>query len=536
MSLVARFFSRMMLGVCLSLLFMASASSAFAMVHKQVLRVAVGGQITTLDPHFVDLSPNNALAAHIFDRLVIRDENAGLKLSLAESWRVIDATTWEFNLRKNVRFHDGSIFTAEDVVASFDRVHQMKDSPGSFSTYLRAIRSVQIMDKFRVRIRTYTPYPLLLNDLSTISIVPKQLRNSTNEELDSGKNVIGSGPYKLVSWRNRDQVELVRNDEYWGEKPAWTRVVIRTISDNESRVHALISQEVDLIDNVPPQSLATLAGHRLIKKSEKTSGRLIFLHIDTLRDISPHITNKEGQPIANPLRDARVRRALSLAIDRIQLQTQWLGGLAVPTRNLVPPGWMGHYPELLADTFNLAAAKRLLIEAGYPDGFSIVLHGPNNRYLNDAQILRAIGQMWGQLGLNVKVDVMPVKDLLARGARREFSVSLLGWNAVTGEASSPLRALLMTANQEQGGGGFNWGGYSNSRLDDVVDLALRTIDTKRRTSLLQQAVKLAMLDDALVPLYHSVTAWAMRRDLQYTPRADEHTLAYLVRPQHSARP
>jgi peptide/nickel transport system substrate-binding protein len=527
------FLFRAVPGVCLSLVLLTGATSSFA-TYKPILRIAVGGQITSLDPHFVDLSPNNALAAHIFDRLVSRDENAVLKLALAESWRVIDATTWELNLRKNVRFHDGSMFSAEDVVASFERVYQMKESPGSFSTYLRAIRSVQIMDKFRLRIRTHTPYPLLLNDLSTIYMVPKWLRNSTNEDLDSGKNVIGTGPYKFVHWRNRDQVELVRNEEYWGDKPAWPRVVIRTMTDNDVRVNALVSQEVDLIDSVPPQSLAALAEHRLTKKAEKTSGRLIFLHLDTLRDMSPFITNKEGQSISNPLRDARVRRALSLAIDRSYLQTQLLGGLALPTRNLVPPGLAGHNPELVADRFNLDAAKRLLTEAGYPDGFSVVLHGPNNRYLNDAQIVRAIGQMWVQLGLSVKIELMPIRDLLARGAKREFSISLLGWNAVTGEASSPLRALLMTTRHEQGTGGFNWGDYSNPRLDSLVDQALRTIDTKRRTSLLQQAVKIAMQDDALIPLYHTVTAWAMRRELQYAPRADEYTLANLVKRQRTS--
>jgi peptide/nickel transport system substrate-binding protein len=312
-------------------------------------------------------------------------------------------------------------------------------------------------------------------------------------------------------------------------------VIIRVINDNEARVQALLRQEVDLIDNVPPLSLASLAEHRHLKTVAKPSGRLIFLHVDTQRQVSPFITNKEGQNIPNPLRDPRVRRALSLAIDRQQLQAQILYGLAVPTRNLVPDKFSGHVPDLLVDNYNLNAARRLLSEAGYAEGFSIVLHGPNNRYLNDALVLKAIGQMWEQLGLNVRVEVMPMRDILARGTKREFSVSLLGWNAVTGDASSPLRALLMSANTKQGSGGFNWGGYSNPKMDALVDQALRTIDIRRRSGLLQQASQMALQEDALIPLYHTVTAWAMRRELRYVPRSDEYTLAYLASRQGSNR-
>lgn len=514
---------------CAVLLLLIGMSPCFA-ADKNTLRIGIAGQITSLDPHYVDLAPNNMLAEHIFDKLVRRNENSSLQLSLAESWRIIDPTTWEFILRKNVRFHDGSRFSAEDVVASLERVQQIKDSPGPFSTYLRAIQSVQIMDQHRLRIKTHSPYPLLLNDLSTLIILPKRLTHSTTQELDSGKNIIGSGPYKFVSWRNRDHIELVRNEQYWGDKPHWQRIIIRVISDNELRVQALIRTEVDVIDSVPPQSLARIAEHRHAKTVSKASGRLIFLHLDTQREITPFINDGEGRPIPNPLRDARVRRALSLAVDRHQLQNEILNGLAAPTRNLVPPGLLGHSPDLVPDSFNPNAAKRLLAEAGHADGFSIVLHGPNNRYLNDVQVLRAVAQMWQQLGLNVRVEVMPMRDLLARGAKREFSVNLLGWNAVTGDASSPLRALLMTKDIQQGSGSFNWGGYHNPQMDALVDQALSTIDLKRRISLLQQASKVAMLDDALIPLYHPVTVWAMHRDLHYTPRSDEYTLAHLIKP------
>ncbi|MFY8129757.1 MAG: ABC transporter substrate-binding protein, partial [Burkholderiaceae bacterium] len=300
---------------CAVLLLLIGMSPCFA-ADKNTLRIGIAGQITSLDPHYVDLAPNNMLAEHIFDRLVRRNENSSLQLSLAESWRIIDPTTWEFILRKNVRFHDGSRFSAEDVVASLERVQQIKDSPGPFSTYLRAIQSVQIMDQHRLRIKTHSPYPLLLNDLSTLIILPKRLTHSTTQELDSGKNIIGSGPYKFVSWRNRDHIELVRNEQYWGDKPHWQRIIIRVISDNELRVQALIRTEVDVIDSVPPQSLARIAEHGHAKTVSKASGRLIFLHLDTQREITPFINDGDGRPIPNPLRDARVRRALSLAVDR----------------------------------------------------------------------------------------------------------------------------------------------------------------------------------------------------------------------------
>lgn len=493
------------------------------------LKIAMSGQITSMDPHYVNLFPNNNIAEHVFEKLVTLDADSHLVPGLAESWRLVSPTVWEFKLRRNVSFHDGHPFTADDVVATIARVPNVKNSPGPFTVYVRAIASTQIVDAHTIRFTTREPYPLLPNDLSTIYIVEAKYRDAPTEDFNNGRAMIGTGPFKFVSYRSGDAVELVRNDAYWGRKPDWERVTFRQITNSASRVAALLANDVQVIENVPTPDLQRIRDNRILTTIDKVSHRVIFLTLDSFRDVTPDVTAKDGKPLdRNPLKDARVRQALSLAIDREAIKARVMEGLAVPTKNLVPNTLFGHNAALAPDPYNPGRAKALLAEAGFADGFAVTIHAPNNRYVNDEQIAQTIAQMWTRIGVTTRVDAMPMSALLAHAPKNEYSVAMLGWGAATGEASSPLRTLLATVDKDRGNGSFNWGRYSNKRVDALLDDALKTTEDARRLALLQEAVGLAMNDVGLLPIHHQVTSWAMRKDIVYAARTDEYTLAWAM--------
>jgi len=500
--------------------------------HAQEIRIGMGADVTSMDPHFVNLFPNNNIAEHIFDKLITLDADSRLIPGLAESWKTVNPTTWEFRLRQGVKFHDGSDLTAEDVAFSIDRVGRIPDSPGPFTTYTKAIRQVQIVDPLVIRFVTATPAPQLPNDLSTIYIVSKKTATgATTADFNSGKAMNGTGPFKFVSFKRGDRVELGRNDAYWGPKPAWQKVTFRIIPSDPTRVAALLSGDVDAIENIPTPDFAKIRVNPAFQTSTKTSHRIIFFHVDQFRDASPFVFDKSGRPLdRNPLKDLRVRQAISKAIDRNAIRDRVMEGLALPSANLVPAPMFGHNPALKPDTYDLDAAKKLLAEAGYPNGFALTIHGPNNRYVNDDQIVQAVAQMLTRAGIQTRVETMPMSVYLARARKLEFSFALLGWGASTAEASSPLRAHLVTYLPEKGWGEFAWGRYANQKANNLLESALATIDDRSREKQIQEAVGIAMTELGIIPIHHQINTWATRKGIAYAPRIDEYTLAFLFRP------
>jgi peptide/nickel transport system substrate-binding protein len=258
---------------------------------------------------------------------------------------------------------------------------------------------------------------------------------------------------------------------------------------------------------------------------------MIHLHLDSNRDKSPFITDKAGKPLErNPFKDARVRKAFSKAINRNAIVERVMESLAIPAGQLMPEGFFGVSPNLKPEAFDPEGAKKLLAEAGYPDGFGITLHGPNNRYVNDDQIVQAIAQMLTRVGIATKVETLPFSVYVSRGNKLEFSAALLGWGVTTGEATYPLRSLVATYNTAKGLGTWNWGRYSNPPMDALLEQALATVDNSKREKLLQQATELVINDYGLIPLHYQVNTWAARKGLSYTARTDERTYAHEVRP------
>jgi len=500
----------------------------------QTLTIAVGAPITSLDPHYHQLSPNNAVADMIFDRLVNTDGLSRNVPGLATEWRAVDPTTWEFKLRPDVRFHNGNAFTAEDVAFTLQRVPLVPNSPSSFAIFTRPITAVEIVDPLTIRLRTAAPYPLVPIDMTNIRILDRETHeHATTEDFNAGRAAIGTGPWRVALHRNGERIEFERNDNYWGDRPAFSRVNYRMITNDAARTAALLAGDVDFIDQVPTSDLANLRRDQRVALSEITGLRLIFLNLDHLRaanENSPFITDNEGRPLGrNPLRDVRVRRALSIAIDRRAIVDRVMEGAAVPASQFLPEGVPGHVPDLPPPAFDPDGARRLLAEAGYPNGFRIQLNGPNDRYINDARIIQAIGQMWTRIGVRTTVEAQTWATYIGRAGRQDFSAFLLGWGS-NPDGSHPLRNILATVNRERGWGPSNRGRYSNAQLDTLLEQSLTELDEARRLELVIEAQRIAAEDVGVIPLHIQTNIWAMRRHLQHAARNDELTRAQDVRP------
>jgi peptide/nickel transport system substrate-binding protein len=522
-----RIFQRAVGAVALSLAVGTSASAAD-------LVIGLSTPVTSLDPHFHNLTPNNSLGRHVFETLIKQDESQRLLPGLAESWKPLNDLEWEIKLRKGVKFHDGQNFTADDVIATFKRVPNVPNSPASFAFFVRPIVEIKAVDPLTIRLKTDKPHPLLPNDLGAVMILPKSIAETAKtEDFNSGKAMVGTGPFQLVEYASGDRVVLKRYDAYYGQKPAWTTVRFKMIPSAPARVAALLAGDVQMIEGVPTADIPKLSKDNRVTVSSAVSNRIIYLHLDSGRDKnSPFVTTTDGKPMdANPLRDARVRRAISKMIDRDAIVSRIMEGQAVAAGQLLPEQFFGTSKTLKPEKYDPEGAKKLLAEAGYPNGFGLTLHAPNNRYINDAAVAQAVAQFLSRNGIPTKLETMPSNVFFSRGSKLEFSFLLAGWGSETGETSSPLRALLATFDQKAGLGTANRGRFSDPGVDALLTQALTTIDDTKRGIMLARASEKAVGEMmGLVPLHYEVSTWATRKDLAYKPRADQYTFAYETRP------
>jgi len=507
---------------------------SFAVSHFAVaaeLRIGLGADVTSLDPHFLNVAPNNNAAWQIFDALVHVDADARLIPGLAVSWRTLDATTWEFKLRKGVKFHDGSDFTAEDVMFSLERPATLSASPGPFSGFVKPIVAKKIVDPWTIRLKTAAPYAMLPYDLDSIFIVSKKAAaGASTEDFNSGKAAIGTGPYKLVRYARGDRIELARNDAYWGGKSPWDKVTLRILPEDTARIAALLAGDVDAIENIPTADLTRLKANPAFRLEQKVSWRTLFLHLDQYRAHPPQLTDKSGRPLAkNPFMDARVRLAISKAVNRKAIVERVMEGNAIAAGNLVSPPVFGHVPELKPEAYDPQAAQQLLAAAGYPDGFALTLYAPNNRYVNDEQLAQALAQMLARIGIQARVQTMPASVYFAKARAGEFACALLGWGSFSGDLA--LRALVATPNPATGYGAWNWGHYSNPKLDALLERDFATLDNAQREALAREAARLALADVPVILLHHQLASWAMKKNIAYSPRTDEYTFARDFRPR-----
>jgi peptide/nickel transport system substrate-binding protein len=483
-----------------------------------------------MDPHAQWLDTNTSYYNHIYGSLVRIDEKSAIVPDLAQSWRNAADTEWHFKLRSNVKFHDGSTFDAEDVVASFKRARSLPTATSPYTGAIATVKEVTALAPDLIVVTTTRPDPVLLHALANIQIVPAELANATTDSFNTGKSAIGSGPYRFAGYKAGDRLVLERNPTYWGKPAKWDKVTFRFIPDDAARVAALLGGDVDLIDFVPPRLAERLRGAANVTLITGPSDRPIFLIPDLERDDSPFVRDAAGQRMAkNPLKERRVREAMALAIDRDLLAKRVMDGAATPSSQPTAPGFGGYNHALKVPPHDPERARKLLADAGFPNGFGLTIHCTNDRYVNDERVCQAIGQMLSRIGLKMQVETLPRSVFFPRATNHtsddRFSFMLLGWgNSSTGDAGV-VSNVLHTLDKARGLGTWNLGHHSNPALDKVVAQALSTMDLDKRYAALAEAMRIAMEDFALIPLYTQSVMVGARKGLTYTTWANERTNA-----------
>lgn len=492
-----------------------------------------------VDPHYLWLGTNTAYSKHIFDALILKDENNTLLPGLATGWALVDPLHWEFKLRQGVTFHDGSSFTAEDVKFSYERVRNLPNNPSSYASNIAQIEAIEIVDSHTIRFKTYQPAATLPGLLGLVMIVSHTAaRDALPADFRSGKAAIGTGSYKFAEYRPGELLRVVRNDAYWGQKPAFQQVSFRIIPNDAARVLALLAGDVDMAEHIPVTEAGRIEAHPEFRLFKRMSDRSVYLSLDSGRDQAPFVTDKAGKPLAvNPFKDVRVRRAISMAINRKLITERLMDGFAQPASQMAPEGLVGFNPALRVQEQDLGGARKLLAEAGLAEGFGMTIHCTNDRLINDTKICETLGQMLTRVGLQVRVETMPANMLFSRirMPAPEFGAVLLGWgHSDTTDISPLLTTIVHSYDAQRGFGTSNRGLYSDPEVDRRIEAVLPITELGPRQKAIEDVMTLldAKLPD--IPLHTQFILMGARKSIDYKLRRDEATLAMgasPVRPQ-----
>ncbi|MHC1551172.1 ABC transporter substrate-binding protein [Phyllobacterium sp. K27] len=484
---------------------------------------------TTLDPHEDSSAVQSATSRHIWDSLINLTATSGSDPELATEWATVDPTHWEFKLREGVKFHDGSDFDANDVVASLLRARD-KPSQG-FASYTRNIANVTANGSHTVVIETKVPDPLLLNSLSRIRIISADCKDAPVQEFDNGKCAVGTGAYSFVSYSPGSNLTLKRNDSYFPGASHWSNVTLRFLPDDGARLASLLSNEIDIIEALPADGMSRVESSDNLQVINGQSSRLVYMGLDVGRDVSPFVKAADGSNLdKNPLQDLKVRQAMLMSINRPAIVERVMQKNGTVADQFVAKGYAGHSDDVKNVVYDPKAAKALLAEAGYPDGFSLTLHGPSGRYVKDAEVLQAVGQMFTRIGIKSKVEVMPWSMYSEAYSKGTYSTYLGSWGVNTGETTNPAVALVATRDEAKGTGRYNGGGVSDPKIDDVLAKASSTLDEAQRLPLLQELSTQTFNNLWLLPMHYENVVLGAKKTVTYTPRGDKYTLAYEVRP------
>ena len=504
--------------------------------------LTIGAQTppSALDPHYHNTTQNNAALGQVFERLFEQMPSGKIEPRLATGVRALDALTWEVTLREGVRFHDGTPFEAEDIAWTYARIPQVANSPALFTVAVRTIASVEVKDPRTVILRTREPNPMLPSDLAGPVILSRRIHGAggpapATAEFNSGRLAIGTGPHRLVSFAHAERLELARNETYWGPAEPWDRVTFRYIPQPGSRVAALLSGEVDMIDYVPSQDVARLERDPRFRLFATDSISTVYLALDSMRETTPFAADSQGRPLqGNPLADRRVREALSLGIPRQAIAQRLYQGQATPADQFAAPAAEHRLEGQPPLPFDQARARALLAEAGYPEGFRLTIHGPTNFFPSDDNLLQAVAQGFTRIGVETQVQTLPGPTLFTRATNREFSMFITffsSWYAI-----NPIRQVVMTRDPVAGFGPFNRTRYSNPAVDRPAAEALVTMDEEKRRALTHEAIRAMMEDKAVIPVVFLRYAWAARRDrLTYEASPGGWTTSLYARPVAAAR-
>lgn len=508
----------------------ASLLSVGGLAQADNLKIAFSDNLSSLDPQLNNFAGDRSAGLFFFDMLVQNYHNKLLP-GLASSWKNIDPLTWEFTLREGVKWSDGKPFVAEDVVFSLDRVRSVPGSVAPFTGYVRTIDSVSINEDGKtLTIKTNVPNPDLPLNLASVHIVSQHAtENATSEDFNSGKALVGTGPYKLVSYVPGDQIVAEKNELYWGEAPIWDKVEYKYTANAASRTAALLSGDVDVIDKVSVSDLARLEKDPKVGVFAHNGLRVFLLQPSFNPAANKYITDNNDKPLdKNPLLDVRVREALSIAINRDAIADRILQGGVTVANQWMPEGSIGYNPDIAKIPFDAAKAKALLSEAGYPEGFKISVHVPTDRYPLAPETVQAVAQFWTRIGVKTNVEVMPWAVYSAAARKNEYAMSVIAWGNGTGEASYAMVNILATPDAEKGLGASNWGHYSSEKLDGYLKQTTAEFDDVKREALMRDAAVAVSEEVGVIPLFHYKNIWAAKKGLEVSPLSSDRTVPVMV--------
>jgi peptide/nickel transport system substrate-binding protein len=505
-------------GVVCVVVFATTAFTAIAQTKTHTLRWSTRGDVLTMDPDSTDESVSSNFATLIHDALVERDRSMAIVPRLAVSWKTIDDRTWRFTLRQGVRFHDGTPFTADDAVFSIQRAQQPRSA---YSQYARAVGKPVRIDDHTIELRQERPNPLLLEHLSEISMMsrawcvahhaemPLDLR--ANEESYTARHANGTGPYVLKTREPGVRTVLVRNPDWWGPREGNVDEVVYTpIASDATRVAALLSGALDLVQDPPPQDLPRLRADDALRISEGPENRIIFLGMDQYRDA----LEDSDAGARNPFKDRRVREAVWKAIDVQALSSKIMRGQSLPTACLAMSAAGCPDPALeRVVPADPAGAIRLLAEAGYPHGFGLRFDCPNDRYINDGDLCVAIAGMLARVGIRARVNTMPKAIFFPKLSHNDTSFYLHGWGGSITDAQDVLDAILHSVDDATAKGSINYGRFADAPLDRLIDAAGVEMDPVRRRPLLIDALALQAREHHTIVLHRQKLSWVSRKNV-----------------------
>jgi peptide/nickel transport system substrate-binding protein len=470
---------------------------------RDAVVIAQGVDATTMDPHMRWDTPAINIAMNIFDFLLIRSPELKIEPFLATSYRLVNDTTWELTLRQGVKFHNGEEFNADAVKFSLERLADPKNKLQQ--TALQIIDRVDIINEFRVQIITKRPFPYLDAQLTNVGAVipPKYFQEKGQAYIST--HPVGTGAYKLVRWLKDDQLELEANPNYWRGLPRIKRAIFRPIPEDTSRVAGLQTQELDIIVNIPP-NLAGLMNWK---------GRSVVSKIPSARTIFLGLENTKGGPTA----DVRVRRAIALAIDQDKIIKNILEGNAVRLASPLSKYQFGYDPSIKADEYNPVQAKKLLAEAGYPNGFDLTIHSPSGRYLKDKEVVEAITGDLRKVGIKASMKVLEWGTYMTQLYARNLGPAyLLGWGGLTFDADGTFYPLFRT--------GQALSHFSSPRLDGLLEQARVSMDKQKRLKLYAEASQVFKEEVPCPFVYQQVDIYGVSERLNWKPRPDERLFVF----------
>jgi peptide/nickel transport system substrate-binding protein len=505
-------------------LLVAALVLAGSLAQAATLRVANQGDIMSMDPHSLNESLQLTFTGNIYEPLVARDKKLGLTPGLATKWAQTSPTVWRFDLRRGIGFHDGKPFTADDVVFTFQRA---AGDGSDMKGYTSSIKEVRKVNDFAVEIETTTPFPILPDVISLVYIMSKKWceENKAEKPVDRRKGIEnvasfksnGTGPYRLRERQPSQRTVIVRNGAYWDKVEGNVDEVIFTpIGNDATRVAALLSGEIDLMEPVPLQDVERIKSDANLTVLQGPELRTIFLGMDQKRD-ELQSSSVKGK---NPFKDVRVRRAFYQAIDIDTIAARVMRGAATPTALMIAPGIKGFVPELNKRLpHDPEAAKKLLADAGYPNGFEVGMNCPNDRYVNDLAICQAVAANLARIGVKVNLMAETKVTYFPKILRRDTSFYLLGWTPGTYDAHNPLTSLMATPN-DKGQGQFNLGSYSNAKVDELTLKIQSETDQTKRNAMIREAFEIHAADVGHIPLHQQALAWGMKKTVSVVQLAD----------------